>query len=175
MKYIGLLTYFSSQPALSDVPASLLHLREEIGLAGDAWKSMGTDWQALSALWLRAEALITRSARPDLLFTQICKSAIPDHWKEWMNAKLMKTDVDRPPKAFGMVLTDYLKGVPSSRPEGRSTVMSEIWCRPGVTGIIGLLVCLHWQAKDSGAQNEWMENVKRVEHIYNSILSVTDL
>jgi len=150
-------------------------LYEDVGLASDTWNSLGTEWQTLTTLWVRAEVLIARSGRPDLSFTQIRKSAIPDDWKQWMNSKLMKTDVEPPTNAFGKVLTDYLKGVPSTTPEGRSTVMSELWCRPGVTGIIGLLVCLCWQAKDTGLQSEWKENVKRVEQIYNSILAVTDL
>jgi hypothetical protein len=86
-----------------------LHLCEEVGLAGDPWKSLGAEWQALATLWLQAEAVIARSGWPELLFTQIHKSAIPNYWKEWMNAKLMKTNVEHPTKAFGKVLTDYLK------------------------------------------------------------------
>lgn len=92
-----------------------------------------------------------------------------------MNSKLTKTDMEHPTKVFGMVLTDYLKGVPSSMPEGHATVMSELWCRPGVTGIIGLLFCLYCQNKDTGALNEWKENLKRIEHIYSAIITVTDL
>jgi len=153
----------------------LLHLCEEVGLAGDAWESLGTAWHALATLWLQAEAVLSLSGRSDLSFTQIRKSAIPDEWKHWMNAKLMKTDIGRPPKAFGKVLTEYLKGLPSTTLEGSATVTTEIWCRPGVTGIIGLLHCLHWQANFPGSRKEWKANVKRVEHIYTAIIAIPHL
>jgi len=165
----------SRQSGLGGVPASLLHLREEVGLSGNAWESLGADWQALGALWLRAETAIATSGRRDLSFTQIRKSTLPDSWKEWMNAKLMKTATQRPPKSFGKVLTDYLKSLPSTKSEGRDTIMTEVWCRPGETGIIGLLLCLYWQSGYPGAGNDWKANVKRVEHIYNAILVQTDL
>jgi hypothetical protein len=133
------------------------------------------EWKALAALWLRTEILLARSDRSDLSFAQIHKSSIPDEWKEWMNAKLMNIDAQRPAESFGKSFTGYLKGLPSSSMKINGTVMTEIWCRPGKTGIIGLLLCLHWQAVFSGAGNDWNENMKRVEDIFNAIAAEPNL
>jgi len=153
----------------------LQYLHEEVGLAGKAWDSLGADWQALAALWLRTETALSKSGRTDLTFNEIRTSSIPDDWKEWMNAKLMKTDAKRPTESFGQVLTDYLKGLPLSVLKIGGTVMTQLWCRPGKTGILGLILCLYWQAEYSGAGHDWNVNMKCVEHIFNVILAEPDL
>ena len=92
-----------------------------------------------------------------------------------MNAKLMSIDAKCPAEPFRKAFTGYLKGLPSSTMKNNGTVMTEIWCRPGKTGIIGLLLCLNWQAVYSGAGNDWKQNMKRVEGILNAISAEPNL
>jgi hypothetical protein len=139
------------------------------------WESLGAEWQALAALWLRAETALFKAGRTDLSFTEIQKASIPDEWKEWMNAKLLKTDAKRPAESFGQVFTNYLNGLPSTVMDIGGTVMTEIWCRQGRTGILGLLLCLYWQAEYSGGGKSWKANMKRVEGIFNAILAIPEL
>ncbi|KAI0246681.1 hypothetical protein BJV78DRAFT_1157702 [Lactifluus subvellereus] len=74
------------------------------------------------------------------------------------------------------VLTEYLSRLPSSVFKvGGKSVMTQIWCCSGRTGIVGLLLCLHWQAEYSGIGPEWKTNLKRVEHIFKAILAHSDL
>jgi hypothetical protein len=87
----------------------------------------------------------------------------------------MNTDSKRPAQAFGVLFTEYLNGLPSSTMAIQGTVMTEIWCRPGKTGIIGLLLCLYWQAESSGAGNDWKANIARVRYIFNAILGQPEL
>lgn len=136
---------------------------------------MGDGWQALATLWLRTEAALVKAGRMDLSFTEIRKSSIPEEWKEWMYAKQMKTDAKRPSESFGKVFTDYLRSLPSSTQAIGGTAMAQIWSRPGKTGIVGLLLCLYWQADCSGAGKDWEDNIKRVEGIFNAILAAPDL
>jgi hypothetical protein len=167
-----LIGYHPSQPGLSNVPTPLIHLREEVGLSGAPWESLGAEWHSLAALWLRTEtALSLRSGRTDLSFADIHKSSIPEAWKEWMNAKIMKTDTQRPSDSFGKELANYLSGLPSTAFDIGGTIQAGIWCRPGKTGILGLLLCLYWQAEYSGSGNNWKANTKRVECIFNAILA----
>jgi len=160
---------------LSGVPAPLQYLREEVGLAGPDWESLGAEWKALAALWLRAEVLLSKSGRNDLSFDQIRQCSIPEPWKDWMSAKLMNIDANRPAEIFGTIFTEYLNKLPSSTMAIGGTVMTEIWCRPGKTGIIGLLLCLYWQAECSGAGNDWKMNITRVGYIFNAILGQPEL
>jgi hypothetical protein len=132
---------------------------------------LGAQWRSLAALWLRAESALSKSGRTDLSFTQIRKASLPEEWKEWMNAKLMKTDAKRPSDKFGKVFTDYLNGLPSTPSDIGGAVMAAVWCRPGKTGILGLLLCLYWQAEYSGGGNDWQANMKRVEGIFSAILA----
>jgi hypothetical protein len=53
--------------------------------------------------------------------------------------------------------------------------MDNIWCRPGKTGILSLLLCIYWQTEHSGAGNDWDSNVQYVEGIFNAILAVPEL
>jgi hypothetical protein len=170
-----LLTYCFSLPGLSGMPSTLQHLREEVGLAGESWETLGGDWQTLGNLWLRTETALARSGRTDLTFAEIHNLSIPDEWKDWMCAKLMRTEAARPAESFGKVFTDYLNGLPSSAQKLSGTVMNEGWSRPGKTGIVGLILCLYWQAEYAGAGKDWQENIKRVERIFNAILATPDL
>jgi len=117
---------FISLHGLSGVPAPLQYLREEVGLAGLDWESLGVEWKTLAALWLRTEVLLSKSARTDLSFDQIRQSSIPEAWKDWMLAKLMNTDANRPAEIFGTVFTDYLNKLPLSTMAIGGTVMTEI-------------------------------------------------
>ena len=114
--------------------------------------------------------MLLKSNCNDLSFTQICKSTIPEDWKDWMNVKLMNTDARPPDESFRKSFTQYLKGLQLTTPDSGSTVMSVLWCHPGKTGILGLLLCLYWQAEYSGARKNWEGNVKWVESIFNNIL-----
>ena len=53
--------------------------------------------------------------------------------------------------------------------------MQQVWCRSGKTGILGLLLCLYWQAEYCGTGHAWKGNIKAVEQIFNAILSEPDL
>ena len=88
-----------------------------------------------------------------------------------MNVKLMKIDVKCPLDKFSKVLTDYFNGLPLTVSDIGGTVMVAIWCRPGKTGILGLMLCLYWQAEYSGSGNDWQANMKRVEGIFSVILA----
>ena len=101
---------------------------------------MGAKWQDIAALWLRAETVLSQSSHSNLSFTQICKSTIPEDWKNWKNSKLMWTNAQTPVESFRKVFTEYLKGLPPTTIQCGGTVMVQIWCRPGQTGIIGLLL-----------------------------------
>jgi hypothetical protein len=136
---------------------------------------LGPEWQALAALWLRTEACASKSGRTDLTIDEIQASSIPKEWKEWMTAKIMKTNANAPSPLFGRALTGYLTKLPPSVFKAGGTVMTQEWCRPGKTGTIGLLLCLHWQAERSGTGSAWKANVKRVERIFNAILEHPDL
>ena len=88
-----------------------------------------------------------------------------------MNGKLMKTDTKHPLDKFSKVFMDYFNGLPSTALDIGGTVMSAVWCHPGETGILGLLLCLYWQAEYSGSENNWQANMKHVEGIFNAILT----
>jgi hypothetical protein len=169
------LTDTQSHHGLSSVPSALQPFREEVGLAGADWDALGPEWQALATLWLRAETWLSKSGRSELTLAEIRTSSIPDEWKHWMSAKLMKTNTNPPSESFGQVFTDYLDGLPSSVLEEGGTVMAQEWCRPGRTGIVGLLLCLYWQAECSGTGPGWKANMKRVEQVFNAILAHPDL
>ena len=118
----------SSLPGLDGVPTLLLNLCKEVGLIGKLWKSLGDQWQALCKLWLHAETILESSTCSDLSFTQICKSTIPEDWKDWMNSKLMNSDAKPPVDSFGNVFTEYLNRLQLTVKDSTDTVMSAIWC-----------------------------------------------
>jgi len=163
------------QPGLSGMPPGLQHLREEVGLSGEHWETSGSTWHTLAGLWLRAEVALCKSGRTDLSFKEIHQSVIPSQWKDWMCAKLMKMDMAPPSDTFGKIFTDYLSGLPVSTLRIGGSVMEEVWSRPGKTGIIGLLLCLFWQAEYSSAGKDWQENITRVESIFKAILAIPEL
>ena len=171
MQWICKLIYLLRLLGLSSVPPTLQPLHEEARLAGVAWVSLRPQWQALAALWLHAEAILSKTAQSDLSLDEICSSDIPVAWKDWMNVKHLKMDAQTPLDTFRQVLTDYLASLPSSTGKVGGSIMKQVWCRPGKMGIFGLLLCLYWQAEYAGAGNDWDKNLKCVENIFNAILS----
>jgi hypothetical protein len=132
---------------------------------------MGAEWRALASLWLRAKKALFKSSRTDLSFDEVRKSGIPEEWKDWIDAKIMKTDTKHPSESFGKAFTNYLNGLPSGAVAIGGTVMDHIWCRPGKTGILGLILCLYWQGEYSGTGNKWNTNIQCVKGIFNAILA----
>ena len=136
--------------------------------------SVGSPWERngiLSLLCGFGLKVHSKSGHTNLSFTEIRKASISEELQEWMNVKLMKTDMKLPSDKFGKVLTGYLNGLPSTTSDIGGMVMVAIWCRPGKTGILGLLLCLYWQAEYSGGGKDWQANMKRVEGIFNAILT----
>ena len=123
--------HLTSELGLHGIPAPLKYLSKEVGLVRDPWANLSERWQSLAKLWLRPETVLSKSNCTDLSFTQICKSAIPEDWKEWMNAKLMNTNTRLPDESFRKSFTQYLKGLQLTTLDSGSTVMSTLWCHPG--------------------------------------------
>jgi hypothetical protein len=84
-------------------------------------------------------------------------------------------DCPRPGEEFGNEFTDYLVGLPWTSLATGNGIMDEMWCRPGRTGTIVLLVGLYWQALYSGAGKKWASNLERVETIFRAILNAPAL
>lgn len=132
------------------MPTNLQYLRDEVGLAGDSWESLGLEWHNLAMLWLWTKTFLLKAPRPNLTLTEIHKSNIPQVWKDWISSKIMKVDTPCPSETFGPIFTRYLKGLPTSIRISGGTVMEQEWCRSGKTRVIGLLLCLFWQVEYSG-------------------------
>ena len=86
-QWICKLIYLLRLLGLSGVPPTLQPLHKEAGLAGEAWVSLRPQWQALAALWICAETILSKAAQSDLSLDEIHSSNIPDAWKDWMNVK----------------------------------------------------------------------------------------
>jgi hypothetical protein len=169
------MTYLPSQHGLSGVPTTLQHLREEVRLVGEPWETLGAEWQSLGSLWLRTDTALIKSGCTNLSFKEIYESSIPDNWKQWMATKAMKTNAKHPLESFGKVFTNYLCSLPASTHTIGGTVMDQIWSCSGRTGVIGLVLCLHWQAVYSGAAKDWHANLKLIDRIFNAILAIPEL
>lgn len=150
-------------------------MREEVGLAGQGWVDLGERWHKLAALWLCAETLLRKSGQGDLTFQMIFNCTLPEPLKDWLNSRILRTDATRPGESFGKEFTAYLADLPWSSFADETALMSEIWCRPGKTGIIVLMVGLYWHAIFSGSGKTWDTNVDRVESIFTNILNISTL
>ena len=68
-----------------------------MSLSSKHWETAGsTGWQTLAGLWVCAKVGLGKSGYTNLSFKEIHQSAIPPQWKDWMCAKLMKTDIAPP-------------------------------------------------------------------------------
>ena len=164
-----------SQPGLASVPQSLLTIQEEARLAGQGWEDLGKSWHTLATLWLHAETHLRKSGRTDLKYAGVHASSLPEPLKQWMYSKLLRVVCSRPGEQFENEFTSYLVELPWSSLTNGNVIMDEVWCRPGKTGTIVLLVGLYWQALYSGARKKWESNLQRVETIFHSILNAPEL
>lgn len=126
-------------------------------------------------LWRRADALLAKTGRGDLLIKEIRASTLPITLKDWLYSKIMHTDASAPEESFGKEYTYYLERLPWNTMTKGDAVLAEVWCRSGKTGIIVLLLGLHWQAVYSGAGKKWNDNLSRVEKIFHAILDAPTL
>lgn len=172
---LSLTTCVFSQPGLGSVPATLQHLREEVGLAGQAWIDLGKPWHTLAGLWLRADAHLARTGRGDVEYDEARKSSLPGPLRDWVWSTLLRRDSQRPAESFGDEFTKYLKDLPWDTMTKDDAILEQIWCRAGKTGTIVLLVGLYWQAEYSGAGETWKNNMKLVDKIFRAILDAPAL
>jgi len=87
----------------------------------------------------------------------------------------MQTDPTPPGESFGNDFTNFLGNLPWSSITKGDGILQQVWCCPGKTGIVFLLVGLHWQAVYSGAGKKWERNVKLVDNIFRTILTAPSL
>ena len=92
---------------------------------GGPWDNLGSQWRVLATLWLHAETLLSKAACKDLSTKEIIKSDIPEDWKRWMIAKLMKNDAHKPSDNFGKMFMIYLKELPTDICKPGGTVHQE--------------------------------------------------
>jgi hypothetical protein len=102
-------------------------------------------------------------------------SSLPEALKDWLYERLLRVDSQRPKEDFGKAFTQYLQQLPWTNITNGDGVLDQVWCRPGRTGILVLLVGLHWQADYSGGGKMWKENMKRVDTIFQAILNAPTL
>ena len=108
---------------------------------------------------------------PDLTNQEINNLAVPPDIVNWMLHKKLSQEHPQPDGGFDKVWTTFLSQLAISDREKTSDILQEMWCRPGHTGIVFLLLGMHWQAEYFGTGKDWHRNVKRVEHIFNIIIS----
>lgn len=166
---------FLRQSGLASVPAIFHPLRECIGLAGQGWDDLGKPWHDLASLWLRAEQIVVKTGQSDVAYDEIMSSAIPQGLKNWMIYRKLQQDCPAPAETFGNEFTRYLDGLQWEVITKGDGVLQHIWCRPGKTGIVVLLVGLYWQAIYSGSGKKWASNVKHVDAIFRAIIAAPSL
>ena len=108
---------------------------------------------------------------PDLTNQEINNLAVPPDIVNWMLRKKLPQEHPQPDSGFDKVWTTFLSRLAISDREKTSDILQEMWCRPVHTGIVFLLLGMHWQAEYFGTGKDWHRNVKRVEHIFNIIIS----
>lgn len=150
-------------------------MKEELGLVDPVWSSHPSEWRNLCTLWLRVEGALAKTGRPDLTTKEINDLMVPPDILHWMLGRKLSQDHPLPDESFGNVWTTFLSGLTVSDWERTSTILEEVWCRPGLTGIVFFLLGTYWQAEYSGTGKDWYNNVKRVEQIFHIILSHPEL
>lgn len=134
------------------------------------WSSHPSEWRTLCQLWLRVEGSLAKTGLPDLTHPEIKDLTVPPDVLNWMINRQLSQEHPPPDDGFAKVWTTFLSQLAVSDWE-TSDILQEMWCRPGPTGIVFLLLGTHWQAEYCGTGKSWHQNVKRVGSIFNIILS----
>ena len=153
------------------MPVVYSGLKHELGLVDPVWSSHPSEWRALCRLWLRVEGSLAKTGLPDLTRRELNDLTVPPDVLNWMINTQLSQEHPPPDDGFGKVWTTFLSQLAVSDWETTSDILQEMWCRPGQTGIVFLLLGTHWQAEYCGTGKDWHKNVKRVESIFNIILS----
>lgn len=164
-----------STHGLSSVPALYSSIKGELGLIDPDWSAHPSEWRSLSALWLRVEAALGKTGHNDLSIAEVNGTSLPQSVKDWMLSKKLSQDAHPPDSRFGKIWTDFIAGLPLSEWQEKGSILQEKWCRPGKTGVVMFLLGVYWQAKYSGAGNDWISNVQRIDAVFNLILANPNL
>lgn len=146
-------------------------LKRELGLVDPVWSSHPSEWRNLCTLWLRVEGALARTGRADLTTQEINELTVPPDILSWMLNKKLSQEHPPPDGTFGKVWTTYLSRLPITEWENASDILKEVWCRPGQTGVVFFLLGTYWQGEYCGTGKDWHNNVKRVEKLFNILLS----
>jgi hypothetical protein len=121
------------------------------------------------------EVLLAKTGRVHLEIDEICQSLLLKALQDWLYCRLLRTDSSCLGEPFGNEFTNYMQELPWDTLTQGDAVLDQVWCRPGRTGIIVLLVGLYWQAEYSGGGNLWDDNIWRVDKIFCAILDAPTL
>ena len=155
------------------MPVVYSGLKHELGLVDPVWSSHPSEWRALCRLWLRVEGSLAKTGLPDLTRRELNDLTVPPDVLNWMINTQLSQEHPPPDDGFGKVWTTFLSQLAVSDWETTSDILEEMWCRPGQTGIMFLLLGTHWQAEYCRTGKDWHKNVKHVESIFNIIQHCT--
>ena len=158
----------------------MLSLCEEVGILGEGWNTLGgpnSDWANLASLWLRAESAIGRASYRALDADNLAQGPLPEEWKAWLLKQLdLDSELAVSMVHFGVALTKYLQELNwQAITKNPDHILTYPWTHGSSTGLISLLLVLHWQAKYSGTGPEWKDNLMLTTKIFEAVLKAPSM
>jgi hypothetical protein len=154
---------------LPGVPSTLSNLRDECGLLSPVWDSYGAEWQDFTRKWLLAEGILAKAGKGPMTTKDVKSTGLPKDLQKWAVAMITKTPFDSTTltDAFGEEMKKWWNKICPTVVAGAEAILLHSWCRIGCTGIIMLVLGMHWWAAKSGRGKAWSKVLKEMTAMFD--------
>jgi hypothetical protein len=168
--------YFYRSHGLTGVPSTFLSLRQELGLVGDHWQLYGAEWQELARKWLMAEVTLVRLVKPPMTVVDVKTTQLPLALQDWAVCQIAKLEFSSTQvrETIGAEMLKWWKGLNVGRKDV-DDIFNYAWCRDGQTGIVMLILGMHWWADRSGGGNEWKMVIREMSNMFEKLANAPSL
>ena len=127
--------------------------------------------------WLVAETILGKAGKPALTLADVETIGLPESLQEWASAQISKVpfDYDSVGQGFGAEMSKWWTGLRLKSNRGSKAILAHNWCRNGHTGIVMLILGMHWWAQKSGAGTQWKKVMREMTDMFNAVASAPSL
>jgi len=134
------------------------------------------EWQEFARKWLTAEIMLVRLVKPPMRLVDVKETGLPSALQDWALAQISKVEFSsaQVPADFGAQMLNWWKGLNVGQKDV-SDIFKYLWCRDGRTGLVMLVLGMHWWADKSGGGKAWKAVMREMIEMFESLGNAPDL
>ena len=123
-----------------------------------------------------AEVMLVRLVKPPMTVVDVKTTQLPLALQDWAVCQIAKLEFSSTQvcENIGAKTLKWWKGLNVGRKDV-DDIFNYAWCRDGRTGIVMLILGMHWWADRSGGGNEWQMVMREMSNMFEKLANAPSL